>query len=125
VDILNNKGLESVADDLKWVMQKGDLPKDQDEMKDEIADMLSVFEPQEALPGEFKTPESPLTSERSRKYQEFSKLSQTMRSETLESFYRYATSSILASSAECSSRKSKAAYPVPSMLLTSTLLMVQ
>jgi hypothetical protein len=74
VDILNDKGLESVADDLKWVLQKGDLPSNQDEMKDEITDMLSVFEPQEALPGEFKTPESPLTSERSRKYQEFAKL---------------------------------------------------
>jgi hypothetical protein len=36
--------------------------------------MLSVFEPQDALPGEFKTPESPLTSERSRKYQEFARL---------------------------------------------------
>jgi hypothetical protein len=74
VDILNNKGLESVADDLKWVLQKEDLPEDEEEMKDEITNMLSVFEPQEALPGEFKTPESPLTSERSRKYQEFAKL---------------------------------------------------
>jgi hypothetical protein len=74
VDILNNKGLESVADDLKWVLQKEDLPEDEEEMKDEITNMLSVFEPQDALPGEFKTPESPLTSERSRKYQEFAKL---------------------------------------------------
>ncbi|KAF1920144.1 hypothetical protein BDU57DRAFT_437481 [Ampelomyces quisqualis] len=74
VDILNNKGLESVADDLKWVLQKEDVPKTQDEMTDEMTDMLSVFEPQEALPGEFKSPESPLTSERSRKYQEFARL---------------------------------------------------
>lgn len=74
VDILNNKGLEGVAGDLKWVLQKEDLPEDEDDMKDEIANMLSVFEPQEALPGEFKTPDSPLTSERSRKYHEFAKL---------------------------------------------------
>ncbi|KAH8726325.1 hypothetical protein GQ44DRAFT_749109 [Phaeosphaeriaceae sp. PMI808] len=74
VEILNSKGLEGIADDLKWVIQKGELPKNEDTMKDEIAGMLSVFEPQDALPGEFKTPESPLTSERSRKYQEFAKL---------------------------------------------------
>ncbi|KAH7077172.1 hypothetical protein FB567DRAFT_143794 [Paraphoma chrysanthemicola] len=74
VDILNNKGLESVAEDLKWVVQKDDLPEDEDEMKDEITHMLSVFEPSDALPGEFKTPPSPLTSERSRKYQEFARI---------------------------------------------------
>lgn len=74
VEILNSKGLESVADDLKWVIKKEDLPEDQDDMKEEITTMLSVFEPQDALPGEFKCPESPLTSERSKKYQEFAKL---------------------------------------------------
>ncbi|EAT88728.1 hypothetical protein HBI56_041200 [Parastagonospora nodorum] len=74
VDILNNKGLEGVAGDLKWVLQKEDLPEDEDDMRDEITNMLSVFEPQEALPGEFKTPESPLISERSRRYQEFAAL---------------------------------------------------
>jgi hypothetical protein len=74
VEILNNKGLEGVAGDLKWVLKKEDLPEVEEDMKDEITDMLSVFEPQEALPAEFRTPESPLTSERSRKYQEFAKL---------------------------------------------------
>lgn len=74
VEILNSKGLESIADDLKWVVKKEDLPDDEDETKDEITSMLSVFEPQDALPGEFKCPESPVASERSRKYQEFAKL---------------------------------------------------
>jgi hypothetical protein len=74
VDVLNNKGLESVAEDLKWIIQKEELPENENKMKDEITNMLSVFEPQDALPDEFKTPESPLTSERSRKYQEFAKL---------------------------------------------------
>jgi hypothetical protein len=74
VDILTSKGLESVAGDLSWVLKKENLPEDEDEMKDAITNMLSVFEPQDALPGEFKCPESPLTSERSRKYQDFAKL---------------------------------------------------
>jgi hypothetical protein len=74
VDVLNNKGLKSVAEDLKCVLQKEELPGNEYELKDEIINMLSVFEPQEALPGEFRTPESPLTSERSRKYQEFARL---------------------------------------------------
>jgi hypothetical protein len=74
VDVLNNKGLESIAEDLKWILQKEELPENEHKMKDEITNMLSVFEPQDALPDEFKTPESPLTSERSRKYQEFAKL---------------------------------------------------
>ncbi|KAF2031792.1 hypothetical protein EK21DRAFT_99512 [Setomelanomma holmii] len=74
VDILNSKGLEGVAEDLKWVIQKDDIPEDEDEVKEQVANMLSVFEPSDALPGEFKTPPSPLTSERSRKYQEFAKL---------------------------------------------------
>jgi hypothetical protein len=74
VEILNTKGLEGVAGKLKWVLQKECLPEDEDDWKDEIAEMLSVFEPQDALPGEFKTPESPSTSERSRRYREFVKL---------------------------------------------------
>lgn len=55
-------------------MKKEKLSDDEEEIKGEITNMLSVFEPQDALPGEFKCPESPLTSERSRKYQEFAKL---------------------------------------------------
>jgi hypothetical protein len=74
IDILNKKGLESIADSLKWVVKKKDITEDDDEVKEEIANMLSVFEPQDALPGEFKCPESPLISERSRKYHKFAKL---------------------------------------------------
>jgi hypothetical protein len=86
VDVLNNKGLESVAEDLKWILQREELPESENEMKNEIANMLSVFEPHDALPQEFnkefnpqfnedfKTPDSPLTSERSQKYHEFAKL---------------------------------------------------
>jgi hypothetical protein len=73
-EILNTKGLASIANDLKWVYRDIDLPEEEEDMKDEIMNMLSVFEPQEALPGEFKCPESPLTSERSKKYQEFADL---------------------------------------------------
>jgi hypothetical protein len=74
VDILNTKGLDNIADGLKWIVKKEDVPAYDDDIRDEIANMLSVFEPQDALPGEFKCPESPLTSERSRKYQKFAKL---------------------------------------------------
>lgn len=75
MEILNNKGLEGVAGELNWILQKEDLPDDEESLRDEITKMLSVFEPQDALPGEFKTPpESPLTSERSRSYREFAKL---------------------------------------------------
>ncbi|KAF2133979.1 hypothetical protein P153DRAFT_102338 [Dothidotthia symphoricarpi CBS 119687] len=73
-DIVDEKGLEDVAEDLGWVFQDEDLPEDEEEMKDAIINMLSVFEPQDALPGEFKCPESPLTSERAKKYQEFAEL---------------------------------------------------
>jgi hypothetical protein len=72
--ILDTMGLARIANDLKWIYRDEDLPEDDEGMKDEVMNMLSVFEPQEALPGEFKCPESPLTSERSKKYQEFADL---------------------------------------------------
>ncbi|CAO2649004.1 Nn.00g099530.m01.CDS01 [Neocucurbitaria sp. VM-36] len=73
-DILEAKSLASVANDLKWVIREAGHPEDDDEMRDAIISMLSVFEPQDALPGEFKCPESPLASERSKRYQEFADL---------------------------------------------------
>ncbi|KAF1845946.1 uncharacterized protein K460DRAFT_395479 [Cucurbitaria berberidis CBS 394.84] len=73
-EILDDKSLASIATDLKWVMRDEDLPEDDDDTRDAVITMLSVFEPQDALPGEFKYPESPLTSERSKKYQEFADL---------------------------------------------------
>ncbi|KAH7355840.1 hypothetical protein BKA66DRAFT_429390 [Pyrenochaeta sp. MPI-SDFR-AT-0127] len=73
-DILDDKGLASVANELKWVYRDEDLPEDDEEMRHTMITMLSVFEPQDALPGEFKCPESPLTSERSKKYQDLADL---------------------------------------------------
>lgn len=72
--MLHSKGLEDVANDLEWVFEDGDVPEDEDDIKETVISMLSVFEPQEALPEEFKCPESPLTSERSKKYQELAAL---------------------------------------------------
>jgi hypothetical protein len=73
-NILDNKGLANIANDLKWVYQDDELPEDAEDMRDAITDMLSCFAPQEVLPGEFKCPESPLTSERSKKYQDLADL---------------------------------------------------
>jgi hypothetical protein len=70
-DILNRQGLEDIADNLDWVYRDEELPEDEEDMKDAVINMLSVFEPQEALPSELRCPESPLTSERSKKYQKF------------------------------------------------------
>lgn len=73
-DVLHNKGLDQVADDLDWVYDDDDVPDDEDDIKETVISMLSVFEPQEALPEEFRCPESPLTSERSKKYQQLARL---------------------------------------------------
>ena len=73
-DVLDDKGLASIANDLKWVFRDEDLPEENEEMRLNIISMLSVFEPQDSLPEEFKCPESPLTSERSKKYQDFADL---------------------------------------------------
>lgn len=73
-NILDTKGLANIANDLKWVYRDDELPEDDEEMRDAITDMLSCFAPQEELPDEFKCPESPLTSERSKKYQELADL---------------------------------------------------
>lgn len=73
-DVLRRRGLEDVADDLEWVYEEEDVPEDEDDIKETVISMLSVFEPQEALPEEFRCPESPLTSERSKKYQELAAL---------------------------------------------------
>ena len=73
-DVLRKKGLETVADDLDWAYEEDDVPEDEDDIKETVFSMLSVFEPQDALPEEFKCPESPLTSERSKKYQELAEL---------------------------------------------------
>lgn len=69
-EILDNATLEKVANNLDWVIHEGPVPDDED-IEDEIAEMLSVFEPSEALPSEFKSSEELGLSERSRKFREF------------------------------------------------------
>ncbi|KAJ4987192.1 SWIM zinc finger family protein [Stagonosporopsis vannaccii] len=73
-EILERRGLQGVAGDLDWVYEDEDVFEDEDDIKETVISMLSVFEPQEALPGEFQCPESPLTSERSKKYQKLAEL---------------------------------------------------
>ncbi|KAF2683418.1 hypothetical protein K458DRAFT_404961 [Lentithecium fluviatile CBS 122367] len=68
-DIVGKFTLEKIATNLDWVYQEEPLP-DEDEMEDEIANMLSVFEPTQALPAEFKDDEAPDLTEQSRKYRE-------------------------------------------------------
>lgn len=69
-EILDYATLEKVAENLDWVVHEGPVPDDED-IEDEIAEMLSVFEPSEALPSEFKDTEDSGLSERSRKFREF------------------------------------------------------
>lgn len=73
-DILETKGLGIIADGLDWPFKDEDLPEDDEELRDSVLSMLSVFEPEDALPGEFQCPESPLTSERSKVYREVADL---------------------------------------------------
>ncbi|KAF1953965.1 hypothetical protein CC80DRAFT_418927 [Byssothecium circinans] len=68
-EIIERFKLENIASNLEWVFQD-QLPED-DDMLDEIANMLSVFEPTEALPSEFKREETQDLTAQSRKYREF------------------------------------------------------
>lgn len=85
-DMIDKMTLGRVADGLGWVLHDGPIPDDED-IEDEIAEILSVFEPSEAIPAEFKSPESPFLSERSRKYREFKDL-------FTELFTQYATKNL-------------------------------
>lgn len=73
-DILEAKGLGIVAEGLDWSFRDEELPEDDEELRDSVFSMLSVFEPEGALPGEFECPESPLTSERSKVYRDVADL---------------------------------------------------
>jgi hypothetical protein len=73
LEIINNATLENVAGALDWELHEGPIPDDED-IEDEIANMLSVFEPSDALPSEFKDSQRPVLSERSCKFKEFMKL---------------------------------------------------
>lgn len=72
-DIIDKIGLRKVAKGLDWIHFDGPVPDDED-IEDEVADMLSVFEPSSALPSEFKSPESPFPSEVAHKYREFKEI---------------------------------------------------
>lgn len=72
-EIIKRLSLETVADNLDWVVYDGPIPEDED-IEEEVAEMLSVFEPSGALPGEFKRHETGALSERSSKYKEFKDL---------------------------------------------------
>ncbi|KAF2644194.1 hypothetical protein P280DRAFT_392675 [Massarina eburnea CBS 473.64] len=72
-DIIDRSSLADVANHLEWTYQDDQMP-DEDEMLDEIANMLSVFEPTEALPSEFKSEETPELTEQARKYRKFGTL---------------------------------------------------
>lgn len=73
-DVLEAKGLGIIAEGLDWSFRDEDLPESDDELRDTVLSMMSVFEPEDALPGEFKCPESPLTSERAKVYREVADL---------------------------------------------------
>lgn len=72
-DIIGKFSLETIAENLNWVYQEDAMPEE-DEMLDEISNMLSVFEPTEALPNEFKREEASDLSERSQKFRELCSL---------------------------------------------------
>jgi len=81
LQMVDNIGIERVAEGFGCVLQHGQSPDIQD-IEDEITEMLSVFEPSNALPAESKDP-SACPSERSRKYRAFRDL-----------FAEYATSNL-------------------------------
>lgn len=71
--IIEKFSLETVASNLDWVYQEDAMPEE-DDMLDEIANMLSVFEPTEALPQEFKQEETSDLSQRALKFRELRSL---------------------------------------------------
>jgi hypothetical protein len=63
------RSLRDFADHLNWVVEDEDLP-DTDELIDEVANMMSCFEPTGLLPAEFKSEDTRELSEQSRLYRE-------------------------------------------------------
>ncbi|KAF2016060.1 hypothetical protein BU24DRAFT_192225 [Aaosphaeria arxii CBS 175.79] len=86
-DIIHEKGLKTISKGLGWVLHEVPLP-DEDDIEFEIAEMLSVFEPSDALPSEFKCDEPAYLSARSKKYREFRELFIQVASENLGLFGR-------------------------------------
>ena len=83
-------GLGIVAKELDWVLHEGPIPE-VDEIEDDIAEILSVFDPDDALPSEFKSPESPYLSEEARKFREFKDLFVSYASDNLGLYNRLQT----------------------------------
>jgi len=69
-DIIKRFSLEQIAGNLDWVYEDDQWPE-YEELVDEMADMLSVFEPTKALPDEFKNEDARELSTDSRKYRDF------------------------------------------------------
>lgn len=67
--LIDNMGIETVSHALDWPLRYGQSPNPKD-IEYEITEMLSVFEPSDALPAESKDPAA-CPSERSRKFREF------------------------------------------------------
>lgn len=68
-DVLKLRGLDQFANHLHWIIED-DLP-DSEELEDEVANMLAVFEPTGALPAEFKSEDTRELSEKACMYREF------------------------------------------------------
>ncbi|KAF2441190.1 hypothetical protein P171DRAFT_488752 [Karstenula rhodostoma CBS 690.94] len=67
--LLQMSSLRDFADHFHWVVEDEDLP-DTDELIDEVANMMSCFEPTGLLPAEFKSEDTRELSDLSRKFQE-------------------------------------------------------
>jgi hypothetical protein len=69
VEMIDKIGFEGISDHFGWFAHDGPRPE-AEEIEDEVTAMMSVFEPDNALPEEFKTPNSLSLSERARKFRE-------------------------------------------------------
>jgi hypothetical protein len=70
--LIDDMGIETVSHAFDWPLRYGQSPNPKD-IEDEITEMLSVFEPSDALPAESKDPAA-CPTERSRKFREFRNL---------------------------------------------------
>ncbi|KAL1595742.1 hypothetical protein SLS60_009431 [Paraconiothyrium brasiliense] len=68
-EVLQMRSLRDFADHLHWVVEDEDLPET-DELVDEVANMMSCFEPTGLLPAEFKSEDTRELSDLSRMFRE-------------------------------------------------------
>ncbi|ORY11242.1 hypothetical protein BCR34DRAFT_329797 [Clohesyomyces aquaticus] len=70
-NIIDSKGLKEIAEDLDWTFQDDRTVEEiEEEVREDMATLLSVFDPAGELPDDFRNPESSILSEPSRKYRE-------------------------------------------------------